>query len=135
MQLRRKARECALQMMFQWEMRQQEPAKLAESYWKHTRADWRVREFATRLFEGTVAGVAEIDALLARHAQNWRTDRMAAVDRNILRVAVYELKSHDTPTAVVLEEAVELAKKFSSEESSAFINGVLAAAAKELAGK
>jgi len=134
MQLRRKARECALQMMFQWEVGQQDPAGLAASFWKHTRADWRVREFATRLFEGTVATVAEIDDLLARHAQNWRTDRMAAVDRNILRVAVYELKSHDTPANVVLEEAIELAKKFSSEGASAFINGVLAAAAKELAG-
>jgi N utilization substance protein B len=132
MTLRRKSREFALQMLFQWEMGQQEPARIEANFWKNARAEKKTRAFANQLFEGTVAEVAALDELLARHTEHWRTERMAAVDRNILRLATYELRSTDTPAKVVLDEAVELAKKFSSEESAPFINGVLDAIAKSL---
>lgn len=135
MTLRRKSREFALQMLFQWEMSPQEPAYIETNFWKNARAEKKTRMFANQLLEGTVAQVAALDELLARHSQHWRTERMAAVDRNILRLAVYELRSTDTPAKVILNEAVELAKKFSSEESAPFINGILDAVAKALGNK
>jgi N utilization substance protein B len=135
MTLRRKSREFALQMLFQWEMSQQEPARLEANFWKSARAEKKTRTFANQLFEGTVAQVPAIDELLARHTEHWRTERLAAVDRNILRLGVYELRLTDTPARVILNEAVELAKKFSSEDSAPFINGVLDAVAKSLEGR
>lgn len=125
MPLRRKAREFALQMLFRWEMNREEPAALEESFWKSARAARETREFANRLFEGAAAHAPETEALFAKHSQHWRLDRMAAVDRNILRLASYELLFTDTPPKVVINEALELAKKFSSEDSAAFLNGVL----------
>ncbi len=125
MSLRRKAREFALQMLFRWEMNREEPAILESSFWKSARAAKETREFANRLFEGAAAHTAETEALLAKHSVNWRLDRMAAVDRNILRLAVYELRFTDTPPKVAINEALELAKKFSSEDSAAFLNGIL----------
>lgn len=135
MTLRRKSREFALQMLFQWEMSQQEPARIEANFWKNARAEKKTRAFANQLFEGTVAQVGALDELLACHAENWRTERMAAVDRNILRLAAYELRATDTPARVIFDEAVELAKKFSSEEAAPFINGVLDAIAKSLERK
>ena len=126
MTLRRKAREYALQMLFQWEISRQEPERLEAGFWKNMRAEKTTRAFANQLLEGAVAESKAIDDLLSRHAQNWRLDRMAAVDRAILRLAVYELCfGADTPPKVVINEAVELAKKFSSEEAAGFINGIL----------
>ena len=135
MTLRRKSREFALQMLFQWEMSEQEPSRIEANFWKSARAEKNTRVFANQLFEGTVAQVAALDELLGKHTEHWRTERMAAVDRNILRLGAYELRSTDTPAKVILNEAVELAKKFSSEESAPFINGVLDAVAKSLEGK
>ncbi|MCL6566569.1 MAG: transcription antitermination factor NusB [Acidobacteriia bacterium] len=125
MSRRRKAREFALQMLFRWEMNREEPAALQASFWQSARAARDTREFANQLFAGAVAHAAETDALLAQHSEHWRLERMAAVDRNILRLAVYELRCTSTPAAVVINEALELAKKFSSEESAAFLNGIL----------
>jgi N utilization substance protein B len=125
MPLRRKAREFALQMLFRWEMNREEPAALQASFWQSARAARETREFANRLFSGAVAHAAETETLLAKHSEHWRLERMAAVDRNILRLAVYELRYTDTPAAVVINEALELAKKFSSAESAAFLNGIL----------
>ena len=81
--------------------------------------------FAVGLVEGAVAHVAEVDALITRHAEHWRMERMPAVDRNILRLAVYEMTHGGTPAAVTIDEALELARKFSGEESVQFVNGVL----------
>jgi N utilization substance protein B len=131
MTLRRKAREFALQMLFQWEMHPQEAARLEAGFWKNARAEKKTRDFANRLFEGAAAAAKENDALIERHARNWRLDRLAAIDRNILRLAVYELRAGDPPAKVVINEALELAKKFSSEDSAPFINGILDAVAKE----
>ncbi len=130
MTLRRKSREFALQMLFQWDMGRQKPTHIEKLFWKSARAAESTRKFANQLFEGAVAKADANDKLIEKHAKNWRLDRMAAIDRNILRLAVYELRSGDTPPKVVLDEAIELAKKFSSEEAASFLNGVLDAVLK-----
>lgn len=125
MALRHKAREFALQMLFQWEMGRQEPASIEAGFWKNARAEKNTRAFANQLFEGAVAHSAGMDELVRRHAENWRLERMAAIDRAILRLASYELRTGQTPPKVVINEAVELAKRFSSAEAAPFINGIL----------
>ena len=87
-------------------------------------------EFANQLFENAAARAEEIDPIISSHAQNWRIERISAIDRAILRLALAELRTTGTPAKVVINEAVELAKKFSSEEAAAFINGILDAAVK-----
>jgi len=125
MPLRRKAREYALQMLFQWEIGRQAPARVEAGFWKNARAEKTTRAFANQLFEGAVAESAAVDELITRHSTNWRLDRMAAIDRAVLRLAVAELRSGSSPPKVVINEALELAKKFSSEEAAPFINGIL----------
>jgi N utilization substance protein B len=88
--------------------------------------------FAKTLVCGSIGCASQIDALLAAHAKNWRVSRMAAVDRNILRLACYELMRTDTPASVILDEAIELARRFGSDASPAFVNGVLDAVAREV---
>lgn len=90
--------------------------------------------FARELVEGVVGRSAALDEWIGRHARNWRVERMAAVDRNVLRLGVYELLETATPVAVVIDEAVDLARRFGSESSPAFVNGVLDAVAKEVRG-
>jgi len=121
-----------MQMLFQWDMSQQEPAKLAAKFWKSAKAADKTREFANQLFEGATKDVVALDEIIGKHCENWRFERLAAIDRAILRLAIHEMSSTDTPAKVVLNEAVELAKKFSSEESGAFVNGVLDSVHKSL---
>jgi N utilization substance protein B len=130
MTLRRKSREYALQMLFQWEMGKQEPSGIEAGFWKNAHAQKSTRDFANQLFESAAARSAELDPIISSHAQNWRIERMAAIDRAILRLALAEMRATSTPARVVINEAVELAKKFSTEDASAFINGVLDAASK-----
>lgn len=130
MSLRHKSREYALQMLFQWEMGRQQPASIESGFWRNTRAAPTTRAFANQLFEGAVANTDALDAVITRHAENWRLERLAAIDRAILRLALHELRDGATPPKVVINEAVELAKKFSSEEAAPFINGILDAAHK-----
>ncbi len=130
MTLRRKARELALQLLYQWEVRGEPPEKVEEAFWPDAKAAEQTREFAHRLFTGAVAAAPELDALVQRHATNWRLERMSAIDRNILRLATFELKFATAPPRVVLNEAVELAKKFSDDAAPAFVNGVLDAVSK-----
>lgn len=125
MSLRHKAREFAMQMLFQWDMSPQEPAKLETRFWKNARAAESTRAFANRLFEGAAAEAPALDKLISAQAENWRLERIAAIDRAILRLAIHELRAGETPMKVVLDEAIELAKTFSSEEASSFINGIL----------
>ncbi len=125
MSLRHKGREFALQMLFQWEMGRQTPNVIEAGFWKAARSEKKTRDFANQLFEGAVAEAVEIDTLLTAHAQNWRLERMAVIDRAILRLAVHELRSGKTPDKVILNEAVELAKKYSSADAASFVNGVL----------
>jgi transcription antitermination protein NusB len=130
MSLRRKARECALQMLFQWEMNRDEPRAVQAGYWRDVRAEEKTRRFANDLFEGAVARAGEIAALVAAHSQNWRLERMSAIDRSILLLAAYEIRWAGTPPRVAINEALELAKKFSGQEAAAFINGILDAIAR-----
>lgn len=122
-----------MQMLFQWDMSKQDPAMLEGKFWQGAKAADTTRDFANRLFEGAAKEVAALDELIVKHADNWRFERLAAIDRAILRLAIYELRGTDTPPKVVLNEAVELAKKFSSEDSGAFVNGILDAFRKSLA--
>jgi transcription antitermination protein NusB len=133
--LRHKSREFALQMLFQWDMSPQEPAKLEAKFWRAAKAADSTRAFANQLFEGAAKEVAALDELIVKHAENWRLERLAAIDRAVLRLAIYELRGADAPYRVVLNEAVELAKKYSSEESGAFVNGILDAVYKSMGNK
>jgi transcription antitermination protein NusB len=130
---RRKGRELALQMLFQWDLTKDSFHNVWRTFWTlHSESEEDVRAFADRLVEGTVENIESIDVLLARHAEHWRVSRMAAVDRNILRVACYELLHEtQTPAAVVINEALEIARKFSTSESIQFINGILDSIRKE----
>jgi transcription antitermination protein NusB len=131
---RHKSREFALQMLFEWDMAQKDPKLVKNLFWRTAHAAEETRNFANHLFEATVKESAEIDKLLGKISDNWRPDRLAPVDRNILRLAIYELRVNhkDTPPKVAIDEALKLAKKFSSEESPAFLNGILDAARKKI---
>ncbi len=125
---RRTARELAVQMLYQWEVGRHDLSTVLNTFWefRETPASGPVRSFASALTSGTVEHAAEIDQLIARQAEHWRLSRMAATDRNILRLAVYEfLYAPETPKTVIINEALEIAKKFSTEDSAKFINGVL----------
>lgn len=132
---RRKSREYALQMLFQWEMGKQDPSRIENGFWANARAQKSTREFANQLFENAAARAGELDPIISTHARNWRIERISAIDRAILRLAIAELRTAGTPPKVVLNEAVELAKKFSSEEAASFINGILDAAMKSFSEK
>jgi N utilization substance protein B len=123
--LRSKARVFAMQMLFQWDMGQQDIAKLETKFWKAARAVDHVRVLANQLLEGAAHDVAALDELIAQYAKNWRVERMSSIDRAILRLALHEMRATDTPTKVVIDEAVKLAKTYSADESSAFVNGLL----------
>ena len=131
---RRKSRELVLQMLFQADMGRQAPDDVRRTFWEeHNSVQEDVRGFAEDLFRVATDRTAEIDGLIERHAEHWRMDRMAAVDRNVLRSAVAEFMGFpDTPRAVVINEALEIARKFSSPESVQFINGVLDSVGREL---
>lgn len=132
MTLRRKSRECALQMLFQWGMHREAAGRIEQSFWKSARAAETTRQFANELFEGAVAQAESTDEFLERLSKNWRLERMAEVDRGILRLAIYELRSGTAPLKVVINESLELAKRFSTAESVGFLNGILDAAAKSM---
>ena len=134
---RRAAREAALQMLYQWEVGRTGAHEAIVTYWPAREAEEQLtetlREFANTLVRGTITRVTEIDALLSTHAVNWRIERMAVLDRLVLRLAVYELIAElDTPAKVVINEALELARSYSGEEAVGFVNGVLDAVRKEL---
>ena len=111
-----------------------EPARAFEAAAAHFELPVGARAFADELVQGVAAKPAELDALIAGHAEHWRVSRMAAVDRNVLRIAAYELTNTDTPTAVVIDEAVRLARRFGEDRSPAFVNGVLDAIARSVRG-
>jgi transcription antitermination protein NusB len=131
---RRKSRELVLQMLFQSDMGRQSAEEVRRIFWKErSSVGAEVRDFAEDLFQVAADRTTEIDGLIERHAEHWRMDRMAAVDRNIMRAAVAELLGFpDTPRAVIINEALEIARKFSSPESVQFINGVLDSVGKDL---
>ena len=123
---RRRGRECALQLLYMWEYHR-EGAFDFDSFWQDLPQEEKVtRVFAERLVLGVIGSLEHIDGQIKDASTNWRLDRMANVDRNILRLATWELENiPETPLKVVLNEAIELSKRFGSEDSSAFVNGVL----------
>jgi N utilization substance protein B len=126
---RRTARERALQALYQLEMTPGSVGDALESAWaaaEEARKEPEAVKFARELVEGVMDHRAEIDRLIEQHSHNWRLDRMGRIDRNVLRLGVFELKYRpDIPKKVSLNEAVELGKNFGTEESSAFVNGLL----------
>jgi N utilization substance protein B len=133
---RRAARECALQMMYQLDVGKHSKDEILRTYWQMNEHPQKVRDFADLLFEGTVQRLKEIDKVIQQHTKNWRLGRMAAVDRNVLRLAVFEFLSvGKTPETVVINEALEIAKKFSTHESAQFVNGILDSIKNELMRK
>ncbi|MGB8886292.1 MAG: transcription antitermination factor NusB [Candidatus Korobacteraceae bacterium] len=134
---RRKSRELALQMLFQLDMGHQDLEQVRLTFWSERQdLDEKVREFSDELFRVCCERREEIDQLIERNAEHWRMDRMAAVDRNLLRAGVGEfLGFPQTPRPVVINEALEIARRFSTPESVQFINGVLDSVARELGEK
>jgi N utilization substance protein B len=131
---RRKAREYALQMLFQWDITHEDVDQITTTFFQNQPEDSQSTiEFARSLVTGAVEHVERIDEIIKRHAEHWRLDRMAIVDRNILRLAVYEfLSDKEIPKTVIINEAIEIARRFSAHESPQFINGVLDSIKKEL---
>lgn len=131
---RRKSRELVLQMLFQADMGKQTVEHVRQTFWaEHAGTSADVRGFADDLFRVATDRLPEIDKLIEGHAEHWRMERMAAVDRNLLRAGVAEFLAYpETPRAVVINESLEIARKFSSLESVQFVNGVLDSVAKEL---
>ena len=133
---RRKAREYALQMLFQWDITHDSVEQIVATFFQNQPEESATTvAFARDLLTGTIEHVEEIDRLIQRHAEHWRLDRMAVVDRNILRLAAQEFMYGDgAPKTVVINEAIEIARRFSSQESPQFINGILDSIKKELEG-
>ena len=130
---RHRSRQRALQILFLWDARRQPVDEAIDAYYdtlyseEHPERD----PFVADLVRGTIDHLSEVDGRISRHAEHWRMERMPTVDRNILRLAVYEMTRGGTPAAVAIDEALELARRFSSEESVQFINGVLDAVHRE----
>lgn len=123
---RHQGRECALQCLYQWDVTGAEVDSLLRGFWESRETSPEVRAFAEKLVRGTVREIARLDELIAEQAENWRLERMGRVDRNVLRLGVYELLAEpETPAAVVIDEAIELAKRFSSADAASFVNGIL----------
>ena len=130
---RSSGRESALQMLFAHEASGRTAQQVISLYWRETPGDPDGREYADAVVHGVIGDLALVDETVRKASTNWRLERMARVDRNVLRLGAWELlKIRDVPRAVILDEAVELAKRFGSEESGAFVNGVLDRVAEDL---
>lgn len=132
---RRKARECALQMLFAADISDTRVDDVVRLFWSDlagAETEASARDFATRLATGTLAHLAELDERIRSRAEHWRISRMAIVDRNILRLAVYEFLHEPTPRTVAINEALEIARRFSTYEATQFINGILDAVKHDL---
>jgi N utilization substance protein B len=135
MSSRRRSRQRALQILFLWDARRQPVDEAISAFYDTLFAEEHPEPdpFVNHLVHGAVQHLPEVDERIRRHAEHWRMERMPVVDRNILRLAVYEMTHEDTPPAVVIDEALELARKFAGEESVQFVNGVLDAIRRESA--
>jgi transcription antitermination protein NusB len=120
-------------MLFQWDITHDGIEQIQSTFWEGQDELEETRVFAEALAAGAIEKVEKIDALIGRHAENWRLDRMAVVDRNILRLATYEfIYDAETPKTIVINEAIEIARRFSAQESPQFINGILDSIRKEV---
>jgi len=133
---RRAGRECALQMLYGRDVGGISEDEILSAYRVMDELSPSVLEFAEELFIGVGARLDELDRLIQRHAQNWRLGRMAAVDRNVLRLAAFELISGGkSPDSAIINEAIELARKFSTQDSAQFVNGILDSIRKAVCGR
>ncbi len=133
---RRKAREYALQILFELDIRKEKPSiTVLRNFWAEHSPDDEVKSFAEEAVKGTFKHLRKINGAIEKCAENWSLDRMAVVDRNVLRLAAYEiLYRMDIPSSVTINEAIEVAKRFGTEESSSFVNGILDSVAR-MAGR
>ena len=130
---RRSGREAALQMLFQLEASGERASRVIELFWRSFEADPEGRPYADEIVSGLETRLADVDKPITAASNNWRLERMSRVDRNLLRMSTWELLAKkDVPRAVVIDEAVELAKSYGTEDSSAFVNGVLDRIANDL---
>jgi len=126
MSKRREGREAAVQYLYQLEIHGDRKADLLVDFWNLREAKAPVRDFANNLIAGVIAHLDEVDALISKYLQNFEIGRLAAVDRNVLRLAIHEMfHCMETPPVVAINEAIELAKKFGGEDSGRFVNGIL----------
>ena len=126
MRKRSRARELALHFLYQIDITKDDPKKALEEFWRRNPAQDTVRDFALKLTAGTCDNLTKIDDVISKYAQNWQLNRMAVIDRNILRLASFELMlMDDIPPKVSINEAVELAKRYGDVESGKFVNGIL----------
>ncbi|NLY95623.1 MAG: transcription antitermination factor NusB [Myxococcales bacterium] len=133
MRERRRGREAALQMLFEIDAANLSHEAAIADYWEHLASSHEGREFADTLVRGVCRDLERIDGIIRGVSRNWRIERMGRVDRNVIRLATFELEHmHDIPRRVTLNEAVELAKRYGSEQSAAFVNGVLDRIASDL---
>lgn len=133
MSTRRQAREWAVQILFQLDLNPTDPDPAIAEFWTERNGGARGRAFVDKTVKGVLAHIKEIDAMIRQCADNWDIKRMATTDRNVIRVAVYELMyCEDVPAAVAINEAVDIAKYFNCSESGRFVNGVLDRIRKEL---
>src|SRR5512146_235101 len=131
---RRRSRQRALQILYSWDARRQPVDEAINAYYDTLYSEERPERdpFVAELVRGAVEHIAEIDERISKHAEHWRMERMPAVDRNILRLAAYEMSRGGAPAPVAIDEALEVARRYSTEESVQFINGVLDAVRRDL---
>ena len=130
---RRKARESTLQILFQLEFDDPQLEKVIEQYWQYRKASEEIRQYTDCLVKGIISHKKDIDKIIQSVSEHWRISRMAVVDRNILRMAVFELLfEQNIAPAIVINEAIEIAKKYSNEEAATFVNGLLDAVRKKI---
>jgi len=123
---RRKARESALQILFQLEFSSDNYEEVIKEYWKGKKASAKTKNYANWLVRGVISAKEKIDNIIEESSKNWRLSRMATVDRNIIRIATFELLSEqDIPSPIIINEAIEIAKKYGTEDSGQFVNGIL----------
>lgn len=133
MATRTQGREYALQILYQSDAQEIEPGEVLEVFWENFEPEADIREFTEELVRGVESNLEEIDQLIEKTSINWRLDRMPRVDRNVLRIAVFELVHHsEVPVAVAINEAIEIGKRYGSEDSGSFINGILDRVAQEV---
>ena len=137
---RHRSRQRAVQILYLWDMRRQPLADAIAAFYDTLYSEESPKrpkqdEFMEDLVQGTVAKITELDERIGKHSDNWRMERMPAVDRNIIRMALFEMLHGGTPAAVAIDEALELARRFSGDESVSFINGVLDALRRDTSGE
>jgi len=130
---RRKAREETLRILFRLEFENKQIEKTLDQYWESKKTSEEIKEYSTWLVKGIISDLAKIDNIIQQVSEHWRISRMALVDRNILRMAVFELLYEENiAPAIVINEAIEIAKKYSGDEAATFVNGILDAVRKDL---